>query len=76
VTIRHGVISQQNIILHANVDLGETGSQMLGWFVTGPGMVKHSHNGVCAYNRDSKRVWCDRDRERKRGGGKGKRGLI
>lgn len=74
-TIRHGVTFQQNIILHAIVALGETDSQILGWFLTGQGIVKHSDNSVCAYNRDNRRVWCDRDRERKRGGGKEKDGV-
>ena len=48
---------------------------MLCWFLTGQGIVKHSDNGVCTYNRDSRRIWCDGDKERKRGGGKGKRGV-
>ena len=55
------------------MDLGESGSHLLPWFLTGQGIVKHSaDNGVCTYNRDSRRVWCDRDRERTRGGGKEK----
>jgi len=48
---------------------------MLRWFLTGQGVVKHWDNGVCTYNQDSRRVRCDRERERKRGGGKGKRGV-